>query len=265
MSVLSAFVESLFFSTDSRSYWQPGHYGLKGAGFKTTNASGHQIDGMVLQPREGTEPLGTVLFFHAAQFNRQFNLPQVVFLALAGYRVVLFDYSGCGLSTGKTTLDGLGEDAEAVLQWMDASEAPAARVVLFGEGVGCDAALQFYEAHPDRVRGLLLESPYASRRGWAKDRWGPVLGDLAARLLRYGATEPAAVLSQVKVPVVLIYPARDTFVHRAQRQAMLSAAPRQTTVWEVPKARFLGIFAGPQGEWHQAVLKWLKKLSSKNG
>ena len=79
-----------------------------------------------------------------APHPREFNLPQVVFLATSGFRVILFDYSGCGLSTGKTTIDGLLSDAEAVLSWWQTTTAEGRPLVFFGQGIGCDAALQLY-------------------------------------------------------------------------------------------------------------------------
>lgn len=255
------FFESLFFSTDSRSYWKPEHYGLKGVGFKSKTVSGHEIDGLVLQPKGAAAADGAlIMFFHAAKFNREFNLPQAAFFAMKGYRVVLFDYSGCGMSDGDTTLDGLLKDGEAVLSWLDASEFSNKKLILFAQGIGCDAALQLCDAHKDRVLGLILESPYASRKGWAKDRWGPVLGDIAAHGLEYQAREPEEILSELEIPAVILFPEKDTFIHSQQRKAVIAAASDKVEIWKVPKLRFLGIFGGAENEWHRAVLKWTGKL-----
>lgn len=260
MKFLSDFVERLFFHCDGRAYWKPELYGLRGDEFKVRTSAGNELDGMVLQPKQKkSEPIQTVLYFHAAQFNREFNLPQVVFLATSGFRVILFDYSGCGLSTGKTTIDGLLSDAEAVLNWWQTTTGEGKPLVFFGQGVGCDAALQLYATHPESCSGLILESAYGSRRGWVKDRWGPVIGDAAAKCLQYTAPEPVSVAAKIKVPMVLIYPQRDDFARSNQRKLMSEASLR-AKVWTVPGTKYLGIFANAQGDWHKAVVDFVLKI-----
>lgn len=269
MGMLHRFFESLFFQTDAREYWKSAHYGLASDAFRAKAEDGTELDGIVLQPKglkEGEAPRGTILFCHAAQFNREFNLPQVVFLALSGFRVVLFDYRGCGLSTGaRTEIDALGTNARAVLDWLDASPYAARKVILFGQGVGADAALQLYDAAPERIAGLILESAYDRRSRWAKDRWGPVLGDFAAHCLSgFTAPEPADVLARIKVPALLIYPEKDAFVRKAGRERMAAALPAGDPAWTVPGAKYLGIFAGPLGPWHKAMIKWIEKTLAKS-
>ncbi len=257
MKVLSDFVESMFFHCDGRAYWKPEHYGLLGKSFKTLTKRGNTLDGLVLESPRAKEKKKVVLYFHSAEFNREFNLPQVVFLAMAGFRVLLFDYSGCGLSTGKCTLDGLGEDAESVLGWLDGSPYKSASLTFFAQGVGCDAALQLMALHPARCNGLILESAYCSRSGWIKERWGPVIGDLAAHALQCHAPDPGSILEKVRVPILLIYPECDDFVRVGQREAVISKT-RKASVWIVPGKRFLGIFADAQGKWHQDVVKFIR-------
>lgn len=174
MGFLSAFVENMFFQTDAQRYWKPEHYGLTGIPFTAENTDGRKLDAIVLpaQPKDGKPLDKTVIYCEPGVFNREFNLPQVAYLAQKGFTVVLFDYSGFGISSGKTTIDGLLTDVETVIEWLDRSDYARSQYVLLGQGVGCDAALQFAHAHPKRVEKLILESAYANRRHWSKERWG---------------------------------------------------------------------------------------------
>ena len=124
MGFLSAFVENMFFQTDAQRYWQPEHYGLTGIPFTAENTDGRKLDAIMLpaQPKDGKPLDKTVIYCEPGVFNREFNLPQVAYLAQKGFTVVLFDYSGFGISSGKTTIDGLLTDVETVIEWLDRSD-----------------------------------------------------------------------------------------------------------------------------------------------
>ncbi len=265
MGLFTGFVEDLFFHADSLQYWKPEHYGLRYVPFKAQTALGNTIDGIVLLPKKQENvPSRTVVYFNPAYFNREYCLPQVAFLAQAGFSVALFDYSGCGISTGKVSLGGLLTDAEAVFDWLDHSEFQKEQYVLFGQGLGGDAAMQYFHAHQNRVSGIVLESVYDSRRGWVKERWGPVIGDIAAKSIECAAINPGEALSQAKVPVVLIYPSEDTHVRKSERQRLIEHAPRKSAVWEAKGLRFLGVFGAQRNAWHDDLIKFIAKLAGKD-
>ena len=265
MGFLSAFVENMFFQTDAQRYWQPEHYGLTGIPFTAENTDGRKLDAIVLpaQPKDGKPLDKTVIYCNPGVFNREFNLPQVAYLAQKGFTVVLFDYSGFGISSGKTTIDGLLTDVETVIEWLDRSDYARSQYVLLGQGVGCDAALQFAHAHPKRVEKLILESAYANRRHWSKERWGPVIGDIAARVLKCKAVEPEDVLAATKIPTVLIFPEQDNFARKGQKKRLEAVAPKSTQIWSLPDARYLGTFGGRPTVWHDAVASFI--AGSKDG
>ena len=260
MSFPARFVESAFFSPDSRRYWQAEPYGLDGTEFTCLAPSGASLSGLLLHAGGNfkNHPAGTVLYCHSGRMNREYNLPQAAFLAEAGLNVVLFDYEGYGHSGGSPSLDRLGEDAAAVVSWLDASPWKTGRIALFGQFVGADAALQYLHAHPDRVAGLLLESCYATRRGWVRDKWGPLLGDVLARFLQSDAVEPAQAVSGSHVPTTLICPGRDFVVHARERRAMMAALPPQADVWKADGCRFLGVFGGQRNSLQEKAVHFLR-------
>ncbi|MCI6530461.1 MAG: alpha/beta hydrolase [Mesosutterella sp.] len=261
MNFLARYVENAFFYSDRLRYWRPEHYGLKGTEFKCTASSGETISGRLLYAGGGFEdrPAGTVVYCHSGRMNQEFNLPQAAFLAEGGMNVVLFDYEGCGYSGGQASLDRLGEDTAAVIDWLDESPWKAERIVLFGQFIGCDAALQYYSAHPKRVAGLALESCYATRRGWVKDKWGPLVGDILARFLHSQTVEPAQVLRNSHVPTVVICPGRDFVVHSRERKALLAAIPPHAQVWKAEGLRFLGVFGGQKNIWQESLVQFFRE------
>ncbi|HIU83963.1 MAG TPA: alpha/beta fold hydrolase [Candidatus Aphodousia gallistercoris] len=257
MSFLSEFIEGILFKNDHRNYWRPQHFGMIGEPFKVKNSSDLSIEGVLLKPID-VEVKGTVLFFESAHYNLQFHLPQVSCLCRKGYRVIMFDYSGFGGSEGKPSFNGLANDAECVFKWV-ATRFKQDKLIFFAQGIGCDVALQLYKRHEDKVAGLILESAYASRKGWIKDRWGPVIGDFAASCLKCSAPEPSAILPFVKVPVLMVFPGRDNYIHSAQRKALLKILPKSAEILKVPEAKFLSVFVGKPNRWHDALLNFISK------
>ena len=258
MGFMSGFVEGFFFNTDNRTYWLPQHFGLKSKRFKVTVASGHKVSGLMLESNKDTIN-GTVFFFPPAFYNSSFNLGQVAFLTNYGFQVLLFDYSGSGDSAGNCSIDSLLDASESVYNCFLSSEYYTGKIVLFAQALGCDAALQFYSKHSDDICGLALESCYASRRGWIKDKWGPVIGDLAAAQLSINAVEPKDVLPTIRVPLVEIYPEKDTYIHSSERKAVFDITPKSAEIWSVLGAKSLNVFPQPSPWQEKLVNFFLKK------
>ena len=262
MGLFTGLVESLFFHADSLQYWKPWHYGLRYAPFKAKTTLGNTIDGIILLPKKQEKvPSQTVVYFNPAYFNREYCLPQVAFLAQAGFSVALFDYSGCGISSGKSSLSSLLSDSEAVLGWLDTSEFKSETYTIFAQGLGADAAMQLFNTHPKRVNGLILESAYNSRKGWVKDRWGPVIGDIAAYSLNETDFSLGDALKNARIPVALIFPTADTHIRKTERSRLIANAPKKTLVWEPKNTRFLGVFGAQRNEWHEEMIHFIEKLA----
>jgi len=101
------------------------------------------------------------------------------------YRLIPWDLPGHGESgppRRTPTADGLVRDMLAVL-----NAAAAERAVVAGLGIGGVLALRFWEAFPERVRGLVLIGTMPGlRSGPARDIWNGQVGELAALLERDG-------------------------------------------------------------------------------
>jgi pimeloyl-ACP methyl ester carboxylesterase len=113
---------------------------------------------------------------------------QVAPLVDAGYRAVLWDYRGHGLSDApedpaRYSMARVVEDLCQVLDWA----APGRPAVVGGLSFGGLASLHFALAHPGRVRALLL---VASGPGFknpeAQARWEAQVDRIAARLEERG-------------------------------------------------------------------------------
>lgn len=250
MSFFQSFIESLLFSPDRRSYWRADHFGLAGESLSIPGPQGANLAALWLPPLG--EPRGVVLHLHEGSANHANHLAQVAWLPPAGWGVLMFDYRGFGQSAGSASLAGMTQDAAAALAWLRGRH-PAAAIVIFGQGVGGALAPALALAHPQGVKLVAMESAWASHRGLMIDRYGPGVGHAAASQMPGAELDPAVALAQLKVPVVLIQPERDSGVPGKQASALVAAAPAQREVWRVPRTRHLHVFAYPS-EWRERLL-----------
>jgi hypothetical protein len=270
MGAMSKFVEGFFFREDNRLYWRPDHFQWDESPFEVRTKSGNIISGTVVRSRKFSEKTDAplVLYFHSAQFNYSYNLLQTEFLTDMGFRVAFFDYSGCGRSTGKISFANIEDDAEAVFSVLaekDASFRAKGRIILFGQGIGADAALHFYDRHPDKVFGLILEDVYASRKGWLKGHFGLVIGDIAAALLEPEGKTNGEILPKLKVPALIVWPEKSTYIFNGERKRVRALLNPKAKELMAPKARFLNVFVRPRAEVLTAVTEFLKKKCGAEG
>jgi proline iminopeptidase len=142
------------------------------------------------------------LFLHGGPGSSS-NAGHRRFFDPAFYRVVLFDQRGCGRSTpsGQTranTTEHLLQDIELLRQHLGVEH-----WLLFGGSWGSTLALAYAQAHPDRVRGLVLRGVFLASaaevawyleglRRFLPEAWetfaeGVLQRDYAGLLAHYGA------------------------------------------------------------------------------
>ena len=125
-----------------------------------------------------------------AQTHENFR-PQVAPFVAAGFRVVLWDYRGHGLSEAPQdaaaySMEQVIADLARVLAWA-APETPEAPAVLAGLSFGGLASQHFALAWPARVSALLLlASGPGFRKKEAQAGWEAQVGRTAARLEKVG-------------------------------------------------------------------------------
>lgn len=100
-----------------------------------------------------------VVYMHGLLMDREMNRALALTLVEHGYRVVLPDFLGHGLSdkprhASTYRMDHYATDMVALLDHLDVEQA-----VFGGVSLGADVSLHLAVAAPQRVRGLLFEMP----------------------------------------------------------------------------------------------------------
>ncbi|MEI3143824.1 MAG: hypothetical protein V8S69_00730 [Dakarella massiliensis] len=155
---LNRIAEGLFFETDRRQYWDYRQFGLQGEEFATKGPEGTSISGLWLKalPQDGKTLQGTVLYAHN---YKELWLSSAAGLVARSCRLECGSLrSGrTGRSTGKLTLNGMVDDAEAVYQYVCGQRGVSAKkLVLFGQGPGGESLLRLLHRHPDGAAAIVV-------------------------------------------------------------------------------------------------------------
>jgi hypothetical protein len=157
-----------------------------------------------------------ILLLHGNAGNASHRLPLAAAYADLGADVLLLDYRGYGLSSGRPDERGVYADARAALAGLAARGFAEERVVLIGQSLGGAVAVDV--AQERRLAGVVLEATFASLADVARSLVGPV-----ALLLR-GRFDSAAKIARLRAPLLFVHGDRDEIVPFESGRALFAAA-----------------------------------------
>ncbi|MBI4339597.1 MAG: alpha/beta fold hydrolase [Chloroflexi bacterium] len=179
----------------------------------------------------------TVLYFHgngeiACDYDDIARLFQELDLNL-----FVADYRGYGSSTGAPSFTAILQDAEAVyryvLDWR-AARGLSPALFLMGRSLGSAPALWLACAHPEAIRGLIIESGFGSPVRLLAHLGMPLGEDEAARV------EEASqrLVKGVTTPALIIHGANDLLVPLSEAQYLHDdLGSREKTLIVIPRAQ----------------------------
>ncbi len=152
------------------------------------------------------------------------------------------EYRGYGGSSGTPQLGAMLDDADAVMQMASANGA-----FVYGRSVGSIYALHAAYRHPDRVRGLILESGIADVLERLLLRMTPQeLGVSGDELREAVAThaDQCAKLKELDVPLLVLHATGDRIVSVDHARALYEASPsKRKRIIEMPNGGHNTIWA----------------------
>lgn len=155
----------------------------------------------------------------------------------AGVSLLVVDYRGYGWSTGKPLISTLLPDADAVLNGIPRVLAGAGvqtdTWLIKGRSLGSVPAVHLAQQHPDRWRGLILESALADLPSVYR-RLGQAAEALTGVELPFKNAEK---MRDVHLPLLVIHGENDTLLPPENGQRLYDAAPTENkTIHRIPNA-----------------------------
>jgi pimeloyl-ACP methyl ester carboxylesterase len=198
----------------------------------------------------------TILYLHGQNGNLGNTVDDLAGLHAAGVNVLAFDYRGYGQSRFVRPNEAhWREDVEFALAYLAGTrQITADGILLDGEGLGADLALEIAAAHPE-LGGLILREP-------VPDAANAIFSDARARLVpahllvrdRYDLDAPAAAL---RIPSLWFYreAAPGKGPTESEPAAFQKVTGRKILVW-------LGTGQDAKSEVADAIARWIGDLPS---
>lgn len=242
-------------ASESHSHWQP---------VEITAQDGSLLRAWWFQPER---PVGAVLRLHGVADSRRGVLACARVLLRHGYRVLAPDSRAHGVSGGAMLTHGLLETGDVRLwsDWVRRAH-PSEPLFALGESMGAAILLQA-AGHGVPFRGIVAESPFSTFPAVARYRlWqkagllGPPLADSALLYagLRYGLdfsqAAPAAVIKDLRIPVLLIHSPADTNIPQRESLQLAALNPAYVTLWAPPGVPHTATLATLPDEFERRVV-----------
>jgi fermentation-respiration switch protein FrsA (DUF1100 family) len=264
--ILSAWIAAGVLIAPNPSTIRPLPHSLTGEAILIPSKSGSTLHGWFIPGAAG----GVVLL-HGLHGNRQSMVARAQFLHAAGYSVLLFDFQANGESPGNHVTFGYLEslDAAAAVAYLH-GRLPGQKIAALGVSMGGAAATLAQPPLP--VDALVLEEVYPDLKDAVKDRMALYLGPVGRFLSpllwlqvhpRLGFSpddlRPIDRVPAMHMPKLFIVGADDDHTTVDESKGLFAAASEPKSLWIVPGAKHINLYAYTPNEYRQKVLGFLNQ------
>jgi len=177
-------------------------YTIKNEYFISKN--GNKLNGWMLSPKN-TKPIATILQFHGSGGNLLFHHNIIAPLVEQGFQIYIFDYSGYGVSEGKSTRKNIEIDAYSAFEnFITKPEIQGAKIVLYGQSYGGYLAAVVGAENQEKIDAIVIESGFTSHKAEAAYTV-PIIG----YMVKNGKTTTTKIIREYKKPLLIIHSIED--------------------------------------------------------
>lgn len=228
-------------------------------GYDYENLSFQSADGTPLHgwfiPAKRKSALGTVVFSHGNAGSIGHHLGFVLWLAEAGYHVMMYDYRGFGKSGGSVDRRGMVDDVKAA--FAHAARRPGVNprlLISYGHSLGGAKSVTALGETPVRgLRAVVIDGAFASYQAMAR----AIGGQLGESLVTDELAPKDYINKLSPVPLLVVHGTRDEVVPVAQGRQLYQAARQPKTLFEVKAGRHGDALSRDDGAYRKRMLDWL--------
>jgi len=209
------------------------NYTIESVLFKSSN--GNTLNGWFLKPI-GLKADITILHLHGNAGSLVSQYKAMSPLTKNGFQILVFDYSGFGFSTGKSTRNSALKDALSALDYIKARPDVAnTKLVLYGQSFGGHLSAVVAEERQKDIDALVLEGAFSS----AKDIGASMVPVLGRICVKQGYCATRSIKHYTK-PVMVIHSTEDKTVPFYMGQKLYDAANLPKQFYEIEKCHICG-------------------------
>ncbi len=234
----------------------PATWGFNYENLRFRSADGTQLHGWFI-PARGREPRATVVFSHGNAGSLGHHLGFVMWLAEAGYHVMMFDYRGFGKSGGDLDRRGMIDDVKAAFAHVARRpDVDAGKLVSYGHSLGGAKSVTAIGESPVRgLRAVVIDGAFASYRTMAR-----LIGGQLGESLVTDEWSPRDYVEKISpVPLLVVHGERDIVVPVAQGRELFRSAGQPKTIFEVKAAGHGDALSRDGGAYRKLMLSWLEE------
>lgn len=256
----------MFLQPDRVLHDRPESVGAVWEEVRFKSADGTGLTGLWFPARHVPTAKGVIVHFHGNAENMTSHYLFVYWLALEGYDVFTFDYRGYGASEGKKSVAGSIEDGAAALSVCRKRAGGAGdRLIVVGQSMGAALALAALDRDGGTgVRGVILDSTFASYRGMARDKLGrgwlwPLRYPLSWLFSERWA--PRRLIARRKpVPLLMLHAVGDPVVPYAEGRRLFDLAPGPKEFWKLESRGHTEAFFALGPRYRPPAVAWLDRI-----
>lgn len=232
----------------------PREWGFKFETIDFKSGDGTPLHGWFIPSRD-RKPKGTVVFSHGNAGSISHHLGFVMWLAEAGYNVMMYDYRGFGKSGGQVDRRGMINDVKAAFNYArKRADVDLQRMVSYGHSLGGAKSVTALGESPVKgLRAIVIDGAFASYQTMAK----VIGGQLGASLVSDELAPKDFVAKLSPVPLLVVHGTRDEVVPVSQGKQLYESARQPKTLFEVKTGRHGDSLSRDQGAFRKRMLVWL--------
>lgn len=225
--VISHYERRITFQPDPRPV-TPAESGLKGVASTTLRTPDGQT--LVVWRTSAKPGRPTILYFHGNGDTLAYRAERIRQFQAEGYGVFMPAWRGYSGSTGTPSEPALVADAGLAYDTLRRDGIPASDIVIYGESLGTNIAVQTAVTH--EARALILEAPFTSMVA----AWRQFVPFLPVDMMLSDRFDSLSIMGRLRMPLLILHGVRDRIVGQNLGRRLFAAAPDPKRFVSFPEA-----------------------------
>lgn len=230
-------------------------FSYESVNFKSTD--GTSIHGWFI-PAKSKVKKGTVVFSHGNSGSMGYHLGFILWMADAGYNILMYDYRGFGKSGGTPERRGILDDVKAAFAYVKTrKDVDATKLVSYGHSLGGAKSITALAENPVRgVRAIVIDGAFASYLSMARF----VGGQLGEQLVSDEWAPKDFVKKLTPIPLLVVHGTLDEVVPFSQGKLLYDRASEPKTLFAVKGGHHGDSLYQNNGLYRKKMLEWLDQV-----